>query len=219
MDTNFNGKKKMDFVRLKTEIRQKAKDYLDDISEDNLKSFAESTKYIAQSVLENYFLAVDDLYTNGVFKIENSEIFDKFIDFHDGYRAQMKKWASENEIIIGKMTVNPTIKYPELEDEDIIKKPLTIAGAGTLVAVGLIIFTDMWIVVAAELLALGFAAYTYKKSKVARDQRYAFRVKQYENQIELEKARLVNGLITDLEKWLSDAEKHSDSIIRTFGVQ
>lgn len=218
MDTNFNSMVMMDIVRLETEIRQKAKEYLDDISEDNLKAFAESTKYIAQSVLENYFLTVDDLYTNGVRKIEDSEIFNKFIDFHDGYRTQMKKWASNNEITIGKMTVNPTLKYPEIEDEDITKKPLTIAGVGTLVAVGLIIFTEMWIVVAAELLALGFAAYTYKKSKESRDQRYAFKMQQYEKQIEMEKARLVNGLITDLKKWLEDAENNSNRIIKDFGI-
>ena len=46
----------MDFVRLETEVRQKAQEYLDDVSEANLKAFAESTKYIAQSILENYFL-------------------------------------------------------------------------------------------------------------------------------------------------------------------
>ena len=100
MDTNFRNIIMMDVVRLETEVRQKALEYLDDISEGNLKAFAESTKNIAQSVLENYFLAVDDIYTNGALKIENSEIYNKFIDFHDGYRAQMKKWASENEIII-----------------------------------------------------------------------------------------------------------------------
>ena len=80
MDTNFRNIIMMDVVRLETEVRQKALEYLDDISEGNLKAFAESTKNIAQSVLENYFLAVDDIYTNGALKIENSEIYNKFID-------------------------------------------------------------------------------------------------------------------------------------------
>ena len=218
MDTNFNSEVKMDIVRLETEIRQKANDYLDNISAENLKDFAESTKYIAQSVLENYFLAIDDLHTNGVKKIEDRDTFDKFIDFHDGYRAQMRKWISENEIIIGKMSVNPAIKYPELEDENIMKQPLTIAGISTLVAVGLIIFTDTWIVVAAELLALGYAAHTYKRCKLSRDKRYALRVKQYERQIESEKSRLVNGLIADLRKWLDNAEQFSNQIKKTFNL-
>lgn len=209
----------MDVVRLETEVRQKAQEYLDDISESNLKAFAESTKNIAQSVLENYFLAVDDIYTNGVLKIEDSKIYNKFIDFHDGYRAQMKRWASENKITIGEMVITPTLKYPEIEDEDITKKPIAIAGVGTLVAAGLIIFSKIWIAVAAELLSLGVSAYTYKKSKESREKRYAFRLKKYEMQIEQEKARLVNGLIKDLKTWLGNAESFSNDVILKFGIQ
>lgn len=219
MDTKFRNIIMMDVVRLETEVRQKALEYLDDISESNLKAFAESTKIIAQSVLENYFLAVDDIYTNGALKIENSEIYNKFIDFHDGYRAQMKKWATENEITIGEMVITPTLKHPEIEDEDIVKKPIAIAGIGTLVAVGLIIFSKMWIAVAAELLTLGASAYTYKKSKESREKRYAFRVKKFEMQIEQEKARLVNGLIKDLKTWLGNAESFSNDVILNFGIQ
>jgi hypothetical protein len=219
MDMNSNSKVMMDFVRLETEVRQKAHEYLDDISEANLKAFAESTKYIAQSILENYFLSVDDVYTNGVLKIEDIEVFNKFIDFHDGYRAQMKRWASDNEITIGEMMVTPTLKYPEMEDENITKKPIAIAGVGTLVAVGLFIFTEMWIAVAAELLALSVAAYTYKKSKENREKQYAFRIKKYEMQIEQEKARLVNGLIKDLKTWLNNAEQFSNDVLVSFGIQ
>jgi hypothetical protein len=169
--------------------------------------------------LENYFLAVDDIYTNGALKIEDSDIYNKFLDFHDGYRAQMKKWASENEITIGKMVITPTLQYPEIEDENITKKPIAIAGVGTLVAVGLFIFTEMWIAVAAELLALGVAAYVYKSRKESREKKYAFRVKKYELQIEQEKARLVNGLIKDLKTWLANAESFSNDIILKFGIQ
>ena len=219
MDTNFRNIIMMDVVRLETEVRQKALEYLDDISEGNLKAFAESTKNIAQSVLENYFLAVDDIYTNGALKIENSEIYNKFIDFHDGYRAQMKKWATENEITIGEMVITPTLQYPEIENENITKKPIAIAGVGTLVAAGLIIFSKMWIAVAAELLTLGVSAYSYKKSKESRETRYAFRVKKYEMQIEQEKARLVNGLIKDLKTWLANAESFSNDVILKFGIQ
>lgn len=219
MDTNFRNIIMMDVVRLETEVRQKALEYLDDISEGNLKAFAESTKNIAQSVLENYFLAVDDIYTNGALKIENSEIYNKFIDFHDGYRAQMKKWATENEITIGEMVITPTLQYPEIENENITKKPIAIAGVGTLVAAGLIIFSKMWIAVAAELLTLGVSAYSYKKSKESRETRYAFRVKKYEMQIEQEKACLVNGLIKDLKTWLGNAESFSNDVILKFGIQ
>lgn len=206
----------MDMVRLEKEVRQKAQEYLDEITESNLKAFAESTKYIAQTILENYFLAVDDIYTNGFLKIKDGEIFNKFVDFHDGYRAQIKKWASENEISIRKMTVTPTLQYPELKNSDIVKTPIAIASVGTLVAVGLFIFTEIWIVVAAELLALGIAVYTYKKSKESCEKEYAFKIKKYEMQIEQEKARLVNGLIKDLKTWLKNAECFSNNIISSF---
>ena len=117
------------------------------------------------------------------------------------------------------MMVTPTLKYPEMEDANITKKPIAIAGVGTLVAVGLFIFTEMWIAVAAELLVLCVAAYTYKKSKENREKRYAFRVKKYEMQIEQEKARLVNGLIKDLKTWLSNAEQFSNDVLVSFGIQ
>ncbi len=219
MESNFNSKVMMDIVRLETEVRQKSKEYLEEISECNLRTFAESTKDIAQSILENYFLAVDDIFTNGALKIEDDEIYNKFIDFHDGYRAQMKKWASENEITIGEMEVAPTIQYPEMEYGNIAKKTVAIVSVGTFVAVCLVIFSEVWIAVAAELLTLGVAVYTLKKSRELERERYAHRVKMYEMQIEQEKARLVNGLIKDIKVWLSNAEKFSNEVISTFGIQ
>jgi hypothetical protein len=131
----------------------------------------------------------------------------------------MKKWATENEITIGEMVITPTLQYPEIENDNITKKPIAIAGVGTLVAAGLIIFSKMWIAVAAELLTLGVSAYSYKKSKESRETRYAFRVKKYEMQIEQEKARLVNGLIKDLKTWLGNAESFSNDVILKFGIQ
>ncbi len=104
----------MDYVRLEKEVRQKAKEYLGEITEDNLKSFAESTKYIAQSVFEKYYLEVDHQFSDGALKIKDEELFDKFMDFRDGYRASMKKWMADNEISIREMKVDPTISFPNL---------------------------------------------------------------------------------------------------------
>ena len=129
----------------------------------------------------------------------------------------MSKLFQKEETLVEMLS--PTLKYPEMEDENITKKPIAIAGVGTLVAVGLFIFTEMWIAVVAELLALGVAAYTYKKNKENREKQYAFRVKKYEMQIEQEKARLVNGLIKDLKTWLGNAESFSNDVILKFGIQ
>jgi len=43
MDANYKFPILMDYIRLETEVRQKAQEYLDDdVSDDNLKSFVES---------------------------------------------------------------------------------------------------------------------------------------------------------------------------------
>lgn len=221
MDMNSKTKIMMDLVRLETEVRQKATEYLDNITEDNLKAFAESTKYIAQSVLENYILSIDDLYTNGALKINDDEIYNRFSDFHDGYRAQMKKWASENEITIGEMKITPTERDVEPELFNTIKKPLAIAGIGTLIAVGLVIFTEKeknWIAAVAELLVLGIATYVFKRNKDTQEKEHASKVEKYEMKLKQEKERLVNGLIQDLKTWLSNAEQYSENIILKFGI-
>ena len=211
----------MDLVKLDSEVRQKAQEYLDNITEENLKSFAEATKYIAQSVLENYLLKVDDIYTNGPLKIEDSEAFDRFLDFHDGYRALMRKWISVNDISIGELKIDPSVKYPELSAYDISSTPKKIVGVGTLVAVGLFVFSKIWIAVAAELLTLGVAASVYKKNKEnikSQEKEFAFKLKKYELQIDKERSRLVDGLIEDLKKWLENAEQYSNSLLSDFGI-
>lgn len=216
MDTNYNPIM-IDFVRLNDEVRKKAKEYLGNVSEDSLRAFAESTKSTALSVLENYFFDVDDFYTKGAFKINDDTKFNDFIDFQNGYRSKMKKWASENEIAIQKMTVSPSLVYPMMKEAD-IKKPVAVAGIGTLVAFGLYIFTNMWIAVAAELLALGTAAYLYKNQKQKDAVEYEFQIKKYNTLMEQEKERLVNGLITDLKTWLERAVSFSDETLKSFGI-
>lgn len=208
----------IDIVSLETKVRAKAKEYLDDINEDNLKSFAEATKTIAQSILENYFFEIDRLYSNGALKIQDDSILEKFIDFRNGYRSQMKQWVRENGITIHEMKVSPSLVYPKHEDVDITKTPKIIAGIGTLIAVGLFVFTELWVAAAAELLALGAAAYIYKRNRESQAAEFKFRIKKYELQIEQEKARMVNGIIADLKEWLNNAEKHSNDILNTFGI-
>ena len=103
--------------------------------------------------------------------------------------------------------------------EDVTATPIAVAGVGTLIAVGLAIAgVELWVIVAAELLALATATYLYKQKKNQSESDYISKVKRYEIQIELEKARLVNGLIQDLETWLKNAEKHSDSLLSSFGI-
>lgn len=209
---------KMDLYRLETEVRQKAKEFLEEINEENLKTFAESTKLIAQSVFEEYILEVDRQYTNGVFKIEDMALLDKFMDFKNGYRSTMKEWIAEKGITLQELKIDPTISCPNLSKEDLAKLPMLIGGLGTLVAVGFFITSNVWVALAAELLCLGIAAAVYEKQKNNLAKDYAFRLKKYKMQIQGEKDRLVNGLIKDLKGWLSAAEQYSQDTLSDLGV-
>ncbi len=209
---------KIALYRLETEVRQKAKEYLEEINEENLKTFAESTKLIAQSVFEEYILEVDRQYTNGVFKIEDMALLDKFMDFKNGYRSTMKEWIAEKGITLQELKIDPTISCPNLSKEDLAKLPMLIGGLGTLVAVGIFITSNVWVALAAELLCLGIAAAVYEKQKNNLAKDYAFRLKKYKRQIQGEKDRLVNGLIKDLKGWLSEAEQYSKDTLSDLGV-
>lgn len=231
---NTNNKVMPDLVRLDEEVRSKASEYLSDITEENLKAFAESTKLIAQSVLENFYFSVNDLYTDGPKKISDQDILAQFDDFHDGYCAKMREWINQNEILIREMKIMPADGVPQKKNESIYKTPWVIAGIGTLVAVGLCILTEKWalpekwqftdkwmkygkwVALAAELLSLGTAAFFYKKNKASNERDYNRKLKQYEIKIQMEKARLVNGIIEDLKIWLENAEAYSEELLHTF---
>lgn len=218
MESNNRNKVMVDLVQLDEEVRAKAAEYLDDITEESLKAFAESTKLIAQALLEKFYFSVDDLYTEGALKLEDENQFNAFFDFHDGYRAKMRLWANQNQISIREMKIDAPTEFPKKE-RGTTRTPVAIAGFGTLIAAGLVISgVNVWLIVAAELLALASAAYLYKK-RAKSEADYAFRVEQYTMQVEKEKARLVNGLIEDLKAWLNDAEAHSDSLLATFGIK
>lgn len=208
----------MDYNRLVGEVQEKAKEYLDDISEDNMRMFAESTKFIAQSVLEDFYLQVDDCYSSGAKRIADGEARDKFMDFANGYRAKMKTWERENEIVLVNAEIDPSLSAPGMPQKPSIAKPALIAGAGTAVVVGLYIFTNIWVAAAAELLVLGIAKKIYQKQIDRSRKDYEAKLKQQETKIEMERNRLVNGLIDDLKKWLGNAEEYSNKLISDFGL-
>jgi len=204
---------KIDIVRLETEVRAKAKEYLEIVSEESLRNFAESTKIIAESVLEDYFFKVDDFYTEGPYKIEDNEKLQQFSDFYNGYRQQMKDWIKNHKIQIREMKLSDweqsNNNSQERDSKTILIKG---AGIGTLIAVGLFIFTNIWVALAAEILALGMTYYIYKKDK----EKEQFQAKQYEIRLENKKAELIDGVIADLKKWLKEAETASDSFIEQY---
>lgn len=218
MELNFNNIK-IDYARLEAEVRQKAQVYLDSFSEENLKAFIDSTRFIAYSVIEDYYFTVDDYYTNGKYKIESSEILHKFIDFYDGYRAQMRKWVSENNITIKEMKFNSPRIPEENDDNNITKNPKIVTGIGTLISVGLCIFKGFWVAVATELLTLSIAAYTYKLNKESYQKKYVSKIREIELQIEREKEHFIAEVIREIKGWLEQAEVFSNEIILKMGIQ
>lgn len=217
IDVKFDNGVLMDYVRLELEVRKKALTYLDEINEENLKSFTEDVKFVAQSVLEDYFFSIDNLCSEGIKRLTNEDNLDRFLDFHDGYRAKMKKWSNDHKIEIRQINVS-LVKYPQMKTT-VGRKLVLIAGIGSAVVVmGLFVFTDIWIFVAAELLMLGIAVYIYKKECDSCKKEYAFKIKQYEIQKDQQRAKFVNGLIVDLKKWLKQAENYSNNILVTFGI-
>lgn len=208
----------VNLVRLEEEVHAKAAEYLEDITEENLKAFVESTKLIAQSELEQFYFAVDDLYTEGSLKLEDENQLNAFSDFHNGYRTKMRLWSNQNPISIREIRIDESLEIPHKEGCK-TKTPVVVAGFGTLIAVGLAIArVNAWIISATGLLALASAAYLYKKEAQS-EANYAFKLKQYKMQIGQEKARLINGLIKDLKAWLSNAEAHSESLLAEFGIK
>lgn len=218
MESNTKNVIMIDYVELETNVRRNAEDYLSDITEDNLRAFAESTKSIAKIVLEKFYFAVDELYVDGPLKLQDNEQLAQFSDFCDGYRSKMINWANEHEIMIQEMKVNPSLHYPEFSDIDTSKLPLAIGGIGTIVAVGLCIFTKTWIAVVAELLVLAATIYSYNSATKHRNEEHEILLKKYEIQLQEEKQRLINGLISDLKEWLKKAEEFSDETLASFGI-
>jgi hypothetical protein len=220
MESNTKNVIMIDYVELDTNVRKNAEEYLSVITEDSFRAFAESTRSIAKIVLEKFYFAVDELYSEGPLKFQDTKQLAKFSDFCDGYRSKMINWANEHEIMIQEMKVTPSLKYPELSDIETSKLPLTIGGIGTVVAVGLCIFTDIntWVVVVAEILVLATTIYTYKKATEHRNEEYENLIKKHEIRLQEEKQRLINGVISDLKVWLKTAEEFSEKTLASFGI-
>ncbi|WP_372744415.1 hypothetical protein [Lutibacter sp.] len=202
-----------DYVRLNDDIRKLAKDYLSEITEENIKMFSESIKMVGETTLENYYLSIDNHYSEGVFKIKDKKVLSEFIDFATGYRYSMKLWARENEIKLKKIEV-PNIERPKNLTYN-KQHPTVILGVGTLAAVGVFIFSNIWVALLTELLVLGI---TYRVIKKEKKLNYEFELKKYEIQIETEKEKLINGLIEDIKEWLKKAETNSNELLKKFKV-
>lgn len=210
-------------VELHNLVQEAAKLYLVELQnmteselKDNLQYFAEKCKKIAEGILEQYVFANVNKYTEGPFAISDSDVFGKFCDFTTGYQQQMLNWVAEHSLEVKEETFEFPQK-PESEEKCSPISPKTILTGGTIVSIGLFIFTNVWIFLGAELLTIILA-----KIQSVRIQNNEIRRKEamehYAIALENKTNELVNGMINELDKWLDLGEKMSNKILTTFNL-
>ena len=205
----------IDKAYLKTQVQEKAKLLLSEISDENLKYFTEEIKKLAEGILERYVFDIYDTYTTSAFAIKNDDVLQSFSDFNSGYQAQMLKWISDNALKIEHIEIN--LPKPPAETVPKAKNPLCHLGIGTVIATGLFIFTNAWVALAAEVLTIAIAYRQYAKN-VTIQKHYALEKERYAHELKTKKDKLIQGLIDDLEKWLDQGKAESDIILASYNL-
>lgn len=205
----------IDKVYLKTQVQEKAKLLLSEVSDENLKYFTEEVKKLAEGILETYVFDIYDTYTAGAFAIKDDAVLQSFSDFNSGYQAQMLKWIGDNALKVEHIEINipkaPAEKAPKTTN------PLYSLGIGTVIATGLFIFTNAWVALAAEILTIAIAYRQYSKN-ISSQKHYALEKERYAHELKIKKDKLIQGLIVDLEKWLDRGKLESDRILASYNL-
>lgn len=211
----------IDKNKLNTEVHEAGQMYLSDINQmseselrDNLEYFAEKCKKIAEEILEQYVFTNVSKYTEGDFPIQDVEILGRFVDFQTGYQAQMLQWIESHPLEVKEETFEFPTKPSERNNEQFIA-PKTIFIGGTVIAVGLFIFTNIWIVLGAELLAVLLAKAQSMRIQKSAAQR-KMELEHYATALQDKKNELINGMLVELEKWLDQGEEKSKVILSTY---
>ena len=213
----------IDKVELNNRIHEAAKLYLADIQQmsekelkDNLRYFAEKCKGIAEGILENHVFANFTKYSEGPFAISDTETLSMFCDFKTGYQQQMLNWIAEHPLEVKE----EVFELPQRPEDAIKNAPLSPAAiliGGTIVSVGLFIFTNIWIFIGAELLSVLLAKIQSNRVRKSDEQR-KMAMEHYAVAIENKKNELVNGMIVELEKWLDIGEEESRRISSSYNL-
>lgn len=211
----------IDKNKLNTEVHEAAQMYLSDINQmseselrDNLEYFAEKCKKIAEGILEQYVFTNVSKYTEGDFPIQDMEILGRFVDFQKGYQAQMLQWIESHPLEVKEETFEFPAKPSEKVNEQFVA-PKTIFIGGTVIAVGLFIFTNIWIALGAELLAVLLAKAQSMRIQKSAAQR-KMELEHYATALQNKRNELINGMLVELEKWLDQGEEKSKVILSTY---
>lgn len=204
----------IDIAALKLEVDKQAQLLLNEVTEENLAYFSSQIKKIAEGILEDYMNGVFDLYMEGARKISDLSLSEKFSDYKTGYEAQMRQWIKEHPIEVQQVEIQIP-EVPQAPGKPISPKAVFICG--TAIAVGLFIFSPMWVALCAELLTLALT-YLQKKCIDSAQSDYQTSLNKYDLEIQSYKRKLVKGLTDDLSKWLELGKSNSDSILASYDL-
>lgn len=205
-------------------IKEAAETYLSDLQDmyqnelcDNLKYFAEKAQDIAQRIMEKYVINESHRYTEGFNKILDVDKLRAFVDFKTGYVQQMFDWIKTNAPVVQEINFNIESEAcnPDIPFD---ASPKVILGVGTAIAVGIFIFSNIWIALAAEIIAICASAWQKKRLSISQSQK-EMQARIMNQKIESKKNELVHGVCSDLDKWLEKGVQESDAILKLFGVK
>lgn len=213
----------IDKTELNIKIKEAADMLLSDIQimsedelKDNLRYFAEKCKSIAERILEVYVTNTKNRYSEGEFVIEDQTILGKFVEFTTGYQAQMLEWIKDHPLIVKESSFELPQK-PNSKSSTSKVNPMGIAVTGTAIAVGLFIFTNIWVALAAEILTC-LATLIQKKMIAKSEKQLLYEQQRYETELLAKKDQLVSGMISDLDKWLDQGEEASNQLLKEYNI-
>lgn len=214
-------------VMLQSKIRQYADNLIiDQIGETEIALFVSKSKDIVEYAFEEYIIEQYDMFLCRVNPSKESI----FSSFTDGYVAQMKRWVKSNGI-----NLNPV----ELSDPKCVLKEqptlhndnthIKIAIGGTAIAAGILLLPKVITLPACiaafspvaaitiEIIALGLAYRAYKNNKLEEPIiSNSDSAKDFSDNLDVLKDRLISGIWSQLDRWLDNAEKESEKILNFY---
>lgn len=208
-----------DIEEMKKLVKEKSKQILVELTEDNLDYFVKEASIIAEAIMERYIYAIYDFYTIGEFAIKDIGIMKSFTDYKTGYQQKMLEWKEQN-----KPEVHSSKLFSSSPQEPSEKHWYYVTlGTGTAGAIGLGIYCYRdgwtigrccWVGLAIELLTLSISYYLFKKEKNEKQKKE--QCEQNESKLYQKRDLFVNETIDSLEKWLKQGEIYSNELLTTY---
>lgn len=218
----------IDRVTLQSKIRQYADNLIiDQIGETEIALFVSKSKDIVEYAFEEYINEQYEMFHSRVKPEKESD----FSSFTDGYVAQMKRWVESNGINLNPVELtDPKEVFDEQPSSHEDNTHIKIAIGGTAIAAGILLLPKVitlpaciaafspFAAIAIEIIALGLAYRAYKKSKSEEDSvlSNSNSAKDFSDNLNVLKNRLISGIWSQLDTWLDNADKESENILNFY---